>query len=309
MNSLARNLQDIYYRQFNGIISFLGGINHASRSYALAQLFGEIRTRFGYIGRGWSREKYLSTIQTLLPGISNLEAEELLKAYWINHQKRFIELFLVRSLTPDNLSSLVSFEGDDQLNSALERGKGVILPVPHLGNERLHHISLAVRGFPMAVISSQYEDHGPYARKIKIEASRQFHEVGHPGDVKWLLRMLKQNRVLQVACDAEADANGVLVRFLGQQVLLPSGWVRLAQMTGAAIFPSALLRQNDNKHKLVILPEFELIENGSRKDSLEENVQRYMDTVSELYLNRPDQIDWMSWTVRLEETRERIGSN
>ncbi|MBU1652633.1 hypothetical protein KKA00_10460, partial [bacterium] len=233
MNRLARNLQDLYYRQFNGVISLMGGINNPGRSYALAQLFGEVRTRFGYVGRGWSRETYLKTIRTILPDISDAKADELLKAYWVNHQKRFIELFLMRKLTSENLSTVVTFEGADQLHAALERGKGVILPVPHIGNERLHHIALAVKGFPLAVISSHYDDHGPYARKIKLEASQRFHEVGHPGDVKWLLRMLKQNRILQVACDAEADANGVVVEFLGQQVLLPTGWVRLAQMTGA----------------------------------------------------------------------------
>lgn len=302
MNALARFLQDLHYRNFAGIVALLGGMHHPERCYALARVLGRLRTRFGYVGSGWSKTKYLQTIRTMLPGISQEEAASLLMAYWVNHQKRFMELFLTSELTGRNLDRLVEFEGLNYLDDALNRGRGVILPVPHIGNERLHHIALAVKGYPMAVISSHYEDHGLFARKVKIEASQRFHDVGHPGDSLWLLKMLKKNRVLQIASDAEAGSNGVMVRFLGQQILLPTGWARLAIKTGAAVFPSALLRQSDDRHKLIIRPEFEIHSNGNRQDDLRDNVQRYMDTVSTFFQERPDLIDWMSLTVRLEET-------
>lgn len=275
----------------------------------MAEILGELRTRFGYVGAGWSKGKYLRTIRTILPEIADSEAEALLRAYWVNHQKRFVELFLIDKLNSHNLNRLVEFEGLEYLDEALQRGRGVILPVPHVGNERLHHIALAIKGYPMAVISSQYEDHGPFARKVKLEASQRFHDVGHPGDALWLLKMLKENRILQIASDAEAGSNGVIVTFLGQQVLLPTGWARLALKTEAAVFPSALLRQKDNRHKLVILPKYEVCTNGDRNERLKENVQRYMDIVSQLFLERPDLIDWMNLTVRLEETEVRLRSH
>lgn len=303
MNALARCLQDLNYRLFSFLIGTLGGLDHASRSYRLAEIVGTLRTRFGYNGRGWSRDKYLRTMRLFFPSISNSEVEGLVKAYWINHQKRFTELFLTRDLRQDNLSQVVVFEGLEHLDRALERGRGVILPVPHIGNERLHHIALAVKGYPVAVISSKYEDNGLYAQSVKIGASKRFHEVGYPGDSLWLMRMLKGNRVLQVASTAEADSQGVYVQFLGQEILLPSGWVRLAMMTGAAVLPSALLRQDDNRHLLTILPEFQIQGGSSKEDTRRRNVQSYMDIVSRIYRERPDQIDWMSLTVRLDETR------
>ncbi len=303
MNRLAKLLQDIYYFNFEIVVKLLGGMDHPQRCYALAQFLGEIRTRFGYIGSGWSREKYLGTIHSVLPDISKSQAHSLLRAYWINHQKRFVELFLARQLRSDNVDLLVVFEGLEHLDGALKKGRGVILPVPHLGNERLHHIALALKGYPMAVISSHYQDHGSFARKVKIEASKRFHEVGHPGDAKWLLAMLKRNKVLQVACDAEADSKGVFVNFLGQTLLLPTGWVRLALMTGAAVFPSVLLRQTNDRHRLIVGSEFQLTHSQDRREVWKENVQRYMNAVSEFFLRRPDLIDWMNLTVRLEETK------
>jgi lauroyl/myristoyl acyltransferase len=302
MNALARILQDLLYLCFSGVVKLLGGMRTPQKSYALANALGGLRTRFGYIGRGWSPGKYLQTIRAVLPNISDSEANAILKAYWINHQKRFMELFLAKELTPQNIDSLVEFEDLEHLDRALERGRGVILPVPHIGNERLHHIALAVKGYPMAVISSHYDDHGFYARKIKIEASRRFHDVGHPGDAVWLLKVLKNNCVLQVASDAESGSNGVLIDFLGQEMLLPTGWVRLALKTGAAVFPSALLRQGDDQQRLIIRPEFELKRGHDRRENLKDNVQRYMDIVSEFFRDHPDLIDWMSLTVRLEET-------
>jgi lauroyl/myristoyl acyltransferase len=303
MNALARNLQDLHYRFFDGLIKALGGLERADRSYALAETLGALRTRFGYVGRGWSRQRYLETIRTFFPHLGGSDGEALLKSYWINHQKRFVELFLTRDLNGGNLSQLVKFEGLEHLDRALARGRSVILPVPHLGNERLHHIALAVKGYPVAVISSKYEDHGHFAQSVKIEASKRFHEVGYPGDSGWLLNMLKGNRVLQVASTAEAGSSGVFVNFLGQDILLPGGWVRLALMSGAPVLPSALLRQENSRHVLTILPEFEMRRGVHKDDVLRDNVQRFMEIVATLYRRRPDLVDWMSLTVRLEETR------
>ena len=303
MNVLVRYLRDIYYRLFGYLIGMLGGLTHASRCYRLAELVGTLRNRVGYLGRGWSRDKYLGTIRSFFPRISDSDEDALLKAYWINHQMRFVELFLTRDLRLDNLACLVEFEGLEHLDRALERGRGVILPVPHIGNERLHHIALAVKGYPVAVISSKYEDHGPYAQRVKIGAAKRFHEVGYPGDSVWLMRMLKGNRVLQVASTAESDSQGVYVPFLGQEILLPSGWVRLALMTGAAVLPSALLRQEDHRHLLTILPELQIQGGASKEETRRQNVLRFMDIVERIYRERPDQIDWMSLTVRLDETR------
>lgn len=309
MNAAARILQDLHYRFFGGIVDALGGLQHSQRSYALATVLGNVRTHVGYVGSGWSREVYLRTIRTVFPDLGSKKANQLLKAYWVNHQKRFMELFLARELVSANLSRLVSFTGLENLDQALARGKGVIMPVPHIGNERLHHIALAVKGYPMAVISSQYEDHGSYAREVKIGASKRFHEVGYAGDTTWLLRMLKSNRILQVASTAQAGPNGVLVNFLGQKVLFPTGWARLAWKTGAAVLPSVLLRQDDDRHLLIIQPEFVLETGSSKETQMQDNVQRFLDLVSRFYLDRPDLVDWMSLTVRLDETRHVLESD
>ncbi len=302
MNATTKFLQDVHYRFFKNFVDLVGGLDRRKRVYAVAEIMGKWRARWGYVGRGWSREKYLSTIRRIFPEIPADRAEDLLRSYWINHQKKFMELFLTRDLDEQKLSDWVCFQGLEHLDRALEQGRGVVLPVPHIGNERLHHIALAVKGYPMAVISSRYEDHGNFAQKVKLDAARRFHEIGHPGDPVWLLRMLKENRILQIACDAEPDASSVLVRFLEQEIYFPSGWVRLALKTGARVLLSALIRQDHDRHLLVMQPEFDLERDAAKDRILQENVQRYMDGVAELYRTYPDQVDWMNLTVRLEES-------
>lgn len=302
MNATAKFLQDLYYRFFKNFVDLSGGLDHRERIYAVAKTIGIWRARRGYVGRGWSREKYLSTIRRIFPEVPKERAEELLRSYWINHQKKFMDLFLTRDLDEEKLPGWISFQGLEHLDRALQKGKGVILPVPHIGNERLHHIALAVKGYPMAVISSRYEDHGSFAQKMKLDATRRFHEIGHPGDSVWLLKMLKENRILQIACDAEPDANSVLVEFLGQEIYFPSGWVRLALKTGAGVLLSALIRRDRDRYLLVLQPEFELRRDAPQGQILQDNVRRFMDGVAELYRAYPDQVDWMNLTVRLEET-------
>ena len=70
------------------------------------------------------------------------------------------------------------------------------------------------------------------------------------------------------------------------------------------MLPSVLLRQPDNRHRLVIQPEFVLNNNTDREKQIQDNIQRFMDIIAIIYTRHPDLVDWMSLTVRLDESHQ-----
>ena len=251
MNPLTRAAMGAYYTIFRTV--FRTCVNDPKGLDRLARPLGKIRRRIGYIGSNRSPERYLNAIQEALPDVSLSEAIDILNAFWLNHQRKFLSLFLAESLTSDNIEKWVEFQGLEHLDRALESGKGVILPYPHFGNERIHHIGIALKGYRLSVVSSEYADYAAASRAAKLDPVRRIHHVGfRGGSPRWMMEWLKNNGVLQIASTAEAGTKGITLPLLSRELLLSSGWIRLSARTGAMIVPSLIRHRPGDRHLLQI---------------------------------------------------------
>jgi KDO2-lipid IV(A) lauroyltransferase len=211
------------------------------------------------------------------------------------------------AMKEDNIELVVEFQGLEYLRSALFQGKGVILPVPHIGNVRLLHYALALKGFPVSVVSSEYGEDPEIVRRFKLEPTSSVHQVGFRGQFpRWIIDALKENRVLQIASTAEAGAVGVEVQFLGRRLYLTSGWIRLALSSGATVLPTWMMRGADHRHILKILPPLPLFEGNDRQQTINRTCQNLFQLFEPFYRSHPHLIDWMSWLVRLKEAKEHF---
>ncbi len=301
MNPLTRAAMGAYYTLFRTV--FRIGITDPKGLDRLALPLGKIRRRIGYIGPNRSPERYLNAIQEALPDISQSQATTILNTFWLNHQRKFLSLFLVERLTPDNIDRWVEFQGLEHLDRALETGKGVILPYPHFGNERIHHVGIALKGYRLSVVSSEYVDYAAASRTAKLDPVRRIHHVGfRGGSPRWMVEWLKNNGVLQIASTAEAGAKGITLPLLGRELLLSSGWIRLAARTGALIVPSLIRHRSGDRHLLKIYPSFEVDPSTRSQEDLTAVAARLFRLLEPEFLTHPGELDWMTWLVRCEET-------
>ncbi len=257
MNPLTLAAMGAYYTIFRTV--FRNCVTDPKGLDRLARPLGKIRRRIGYIGSNRSPERYLNAIQEALPDIGPSEATTILNTFWLNHQRKFLSLFLVERLTPDNIDQWVEFQGLEHLDKALETGRDVILPYPHFGNESIHHVGIALKGYRLPVVSSEYADYAAASRTAKLDPVRRIHHVEfRGGSPRWMMEWLKNNGVLQIASTAEAGTKGITLPLLGRELLLSSGWIRLAARTGAMIVPSLIRHRPGDRHLLKIYPYFEV---------------------------------------------------
>jgi len=294
-------LRQSVYLAFDRIVRLFGGYEKYHRIFKIAGFTGGLRNYIGYVG-GASKRDYLNAIAASFPGKSLAEHKSILAAYWRDHQKIFLELFMYPQMTGENIIRLVDLQGRENLERAVSGGMGAILPVPHLGNVRLLHYALALYGYHISVVSSGYIEDPEIVRRFKLKETSKAHEVGFRGEnPKWIIEALKDNRLIQIASTAEAGSSGVEVNFLGRRLFLSSGWVRLAITSGAPILPTYIVRGKDERHTIFVEPEFHLIKGKNRAETARLTAQALLVRLESIYRAHPHLIDWMSWQNRLRE--------
>ena len=221
MNPLTRGARTAYYQFFATISKAV--LPNTKRLYALGSLLGNIRSRVGYVGKMRSRRWYLRYLREALPHLDECVRREILRKFWVDHEKSFLELFLIPTLEKENIDAFVQFDGLQILDDCLKAGKGVVLAAPHFGNSRLLHIALAIKGYPMNVISSRYEEASDTVREILLGPSLKWHKVGYPdASPRWMFNALRQNEILQISPTAFGASKGTSIKFLGGRTVEPS---------------------------------------------------------------------------------------
>lgn len=158
-----------------------------------------------------------------------------------------VETLLLPHLRPEQLRSMVSLQGLDNLRAGLEKGKGVILLTAHFGNWELMGARICQEGIPLSVIARAQDD--PQTdRLVEWIRGRVGMRVIDRDTLRPALKCLADNEVLGILPDQHAGKAGVFVNFLGRPASTFTGAAALARRTGAAVVPGFDVRSPDGHH-------------------------------------------------------------
>jgi Lauroyl/myristoyl acyltransferase len=167
------------------------------------------------------------------------ERQKLAWRAWLNFAQGVLETARVMHFSRERIISTVVLEGEEHIQRALEKGKGVLALSAHLGSFTLIGARLAASGYPFsAVIKSPRNqrfakllDH--YRRQIGIHtiAAKPRRQA-----VRGILQALRENRIVLIIAD-EFRSGDVTVDFFGVKVPAPRGPATLALRTEAATLP------------------------------------------------------------------------
>jgi len=300
MNPLTRLARTAYYQFFATIAKAI--LPNTKRLFAFGNLLGRMRYHVGYVGKMRSKRWYLRYLREALPHLTEAERRETLKKFWIGHEKSFLELFIMPTLSKENIDAFVQFDGLGILDECLKAGRGVVLAVPHFGDSRLLHIALAIKGYPMNVISSRYDEASARVREILLGPALKWHKVGYPDmSPRWMFSALKNNEILQISPTAFGASKGCWFDFLGGRTLASSSPARLAISTGAPLVPAFIFRLEDDQHRIEIRPPLEIEHFADRQQTIDAASVKLMRIVEEYAIQYPDQFYWMWFVIRRQQ--------
>ena len=226
---------------------------------------------------------------------SHQEIERIAKDCFIYMAKGAVELMFFFD-KPHILKEKVGIEGRQNLDKALDRGKGVILVSAHFGNFPLLLGRLAVDGYKTCGIMRPMHD--ARVEKIFLEKREKYgvrtiYSQPRNECVNNTISALRNNELVFIPIDQNFGTGGVFVNFFGKKAATATGPVILAQRTKAALVPCFILRQPGDKHKIIFEPELELTEGKDPQDTVLINIQRLTDIIEAYIRKYPAEWGWI----------------
>ncbi len=184
-------------------------------------------------------------LQRLGPGCNGRRADQIVAGAFRTLGLNTVEPMLVeralRRGVPD--AEIVTVEGAEHLQAALDAGHGVFICGAHFGAWELGPLLVGRLFAPMWVVARRLDN--PFLESRLLAHRQQFTRGSVPkdGGAAQLVRILRAGEAVGILLDQNAGRGGVIMDFLGA----PSSHHRvvgvMARRFGAAALPSYLLRE------------------------------------------------------------------
>lgn len=216
---------------------------------------------------------------------------------WRNFAQGVYETTCAVYDSKEDICSSVAVQGEEHLRRALEQGRGVIALSAHLGNFTMIGARLAAAGYPFSVVVKQPKDER-FARLIDhyraVVGIQTISAKPRREAARQILKALRRNEVILVIAD-EFKSGGVEVEFLGRTAPAPRGPATLALRTGAAVLPTFLTRDHEDRLTLHIGEEIGLIKTGDLQRDVAANASLFAGHLEAMVRRYPDQWNWLGF--------------
>lgn len=199
-------------------------------------------------------------------------------------------------LTPQNISTLIRYDGLENFQTALAKGRGVLVATAHLGNWELSAFAHAWMTAPMHIVVRPLDNPRIDAFVERYRALSGNHIIEKKDAARGILKALKSGDAVGILIDQNTTLDqGVFIDFFGTKACAGTAFAKLAHHSGAAVVPGfALWSQEEQRYILRFYPEIPLT------GDVQEDTQRIHAQLESVIRQHPDQ--WL-WIHRRWKTR------
>jgi len=223
------------------------------------------------------------------------ERKALVWRAWLNFTRSVLDTTAVMHFSKERILSTVHLEGEEHIQQALEKGKGVLALSAHLGSFTMIGARLGASGYPFSAVVKQPAD----ARFTKLvdgyRSQLGIHTISakpRREAVRGILRALRDNQIVLVIAD-EFKSGDVMVDFLGMKAPAPRGPATLALRTGAVTLPMFATRSAGGQLTLKVSAPIAPILSGDLEASVVATTELYTRHIEAAIRQFPDQWNWL----------------
>ena len=238
------------------------------------------------------RAEALAALRRSLPELSEAEAVATIDGMYRNLMLYLLEILRMYGGATEELDALMTIEGEDVVQSALQRGRGAMILTAHLGNFDMLAM-FAARRYPLTIISKKLKNAA--ANQIWSSLRERFgvNILFSHNAARGCLKALRANGLVGFLLDQNRPyGQGVFVQFFGRPACTTPGLAVLASQAQAPVIPIFMSRRPDGSHHLQVLPFLE-----PPPDREPATILRYTQiytTVTERAIRQhPDQWTWI----------------
>jgi KDO2-lipid IV(A) lauroyltransferase len=254
-----------------------------------------------YLLHGKLRRVGMRNLELAFPDKSRGDRKKILHGVFTSLGRQVAEVCLFPKYTRENVSKTVVYEGFENFERALARGKGVLFLTAHLGAWELSAFAHSLYGHPLKIVMRPLDN--PYLDRM-TRAYRTMHgnKTVDKDFARGLIAALRKGETVGVLMDTNMIASqGVFVDFFGLKACTASGAARVALKTDAAVVPGFTIWDPVlQKYRLRFDPAVELIRTNNNDADVVANTAKFTKVIEEYVRRYPDQ--WL-WVHRRWKTR------
>jgi KDO2-lipid IV(A) lauroyltransferase len=257
-----------------------------------------------YLLHGRLRRVGIRNLALAYPQMSRRDRARTLRGVYISLGRQLAEVCLFPRYTRENVSQVVVYDGFENFERALGRGKGVLFLTAHLGAWELSAFAHSLQGHPLKIVMRSLDN--PLVDRF-VQGYRTMHgnsTVDKDEFVRGLLAAMRAGETVGILMDTNmTPPQGVFVDFFGIPACTASGLARIALRTDAAVVPGFTVW--DSKLRKYILrfdPAVELIRTGDDQADVVANTAKFTKIIEDHIRRYPDQWLWVHrrWKTRPE---------
>jgi len=282
-----------YFFLFIFVKTLIGVTNFIPRVWVVK--FCGFLGRVGYRLVDAEREKAIKNLSVVYgEEKSPAEIERMAKKVFENIGKNAGDIF--RGFPIDSMERLKKFttiEGEQHLEKAAAKGKGVITLTVHLGAFEFVGAYLGLAGYNPLVIGTPLKDERLNDLLWQSRTLKGAIAIERGKETVKVIRGLKSGGTVIILIDQDTKVKSIFIDFMGKPAATPIGGTLLALKTGAAVVPLYITLQENYRQHITILPEVQLMTTGDLEIDLVTNTKVLSDVSQEIIKKHPLQWVWM----------------
>jgi KDO2-lipid IV(A) lauroyltransferase len=189
-----------------------------------------------------------------------------------SYGRYWFDTFHARVMPAEELAKRQVFVGREHLERAFEKGAGLVLALPHLGNWDTAGAWVPLQGWRITAVAELLRPERLYQLFLDHRRALGLGVLGLADDRKVAeecIRLLSENELIALVADRDLQGNGVVVEMFGEERRMPAGPALLSLATGCPLMSAACYDTPDG-WVTYISPPIEI----ERTDSLRDDVTK-----------------------------------
>lgn len=244
------------------------------------------------------RPKYMAAVRANLSRVlaqppHSREVGRTAREMMFQHAYHWIDFFRYSQWPAERLQAAVSeVEGQEHLQRARERRRGVLLLSAHMGNPEVGAFALGSHLEPVHVL--YWRDRFATAEDFRTRMRLRGNVHGIPVDASPLsvipaLETLRSGGILAAHGDRDFNEQGWPATFFGASAWFPPGPFLLAARAGATIIPTFFLLEPDRRFRVIYEAPIEVSGEADYLDRAREAMERWVSILETRVLEHPEQ--------------------
>lgn len=238
------------------------------------------------------------------PEMSVDDRRRLLRGEFVSLGRQLAEVCLFPRYTRENVSQVVVYDGLENYERAMARGKGVLFLTGHLGAWEISAFAHSLQGHPLSIVMRPLDNRYIDALLHHYRTMHGNRTVSKDDFVRGLLSAMRAGEAVGILMDTNmTPPQGVFVNFFGIPAYTASGLARIALRTNAAVVPGfTTWDQKLGKYILRFDSMLELIRTGNDQADIVANTAMFTSVIEDYVRRYPDQWLWLHrrWKTRPE---------